>query len=115
MWADAFLNGATNVGNFRKYVDSAADRTSISMTSRLRKYAVTNGWNGKVARNTQVAYRPDEGFVVEFADDVREQAMNLEYGTETMRPTAAIRKYENSGHAEEAFIAHLRKEFGGFL
>lgn len=103
------------MGNFRKYVDSAAERTSISMTSRLRKYAINNGWNGKVTRNTQVAYRPDDGFVVEFADDVRDEAMNLEYGTETMRPTAAIRKYENSGHPEEAFIAHLRKEFGDFL
>jgi len=95
--------------------DRAAERASYAITSNLKQQALSYGWNSPVVSKMQVVYTADQTFDVEFADDIREQAMNLEYGTEVIRPTAALRKYDNSGDAEDTLAYFLESEFKKLL
>lgn len=101
--------------SLRDAVNRAATGASQTITTRLRDYAFEQGWSPNILSNMQVVYDANEGLGVEFSDEVREAALNLEYGTEKIRPTAAIRKYQNSGHAEQAIVKQLKRELGGLI
>lgn len=103
------------MSDFLKATQEAAELASYNMTARLRKTAYEHGWNSDITRNTVVTYDQDNGYSVVFDDAVKHDAMNLEYGTETIRPTAVIRKYQNTGHAEKMFMRHLKEKTKGLL
>lgn len=103
------------MNDFLEGIKKASEMTAISMTGRLRKTAYENGWDPSITRNMQVDFDEEEGFGVSFASEVADSAMNMEYGTEEIRPTAAIRKYNNSKHAEQAFMTHLKKNTRGLV
>jgi hypothetical protein len=103
------------VSDYLKAVKEAAELASYNMTARLRKSAYENGWSSDLTHNTVVTYTQEEGFGVVFDESVRQSAMDMEYGTEEIRPTAAIRKYQNSSHAEQSFMRHLKAKTKGLL
>jgi hypothetical protein len=90
----------------------AAHKTSLLMTSDIRQSAVESGWSNELASNTHVMY-DGTSYHVEVRDDLSSQAMDLEYGTPSTRPTAVVRKYaNNTQQIEQAFVATLEKELG---
>jgi len=99
----------------KRLADSArkiANQTSLLMTSDLRQSAMDNGWGAEVASNTHVMY-DGKSYLIDVRSDLESQAMDLEYGTPSTRPTAAIRKYSNNTQdAENAFVTALEKELG---
>jgi len=90
----------------------AAYQAGLYMTADVRHRAMEHGWHPEVASNTNIMYDGTQ-YKVEVHDDFESQAMDLEYGTETMRPTAVIRKYgNNTSQAEHAFMTVLEKDLG---
>lgn len=94
-------------------VKKAAKDTSAYMTFDVRNSARAHGWSPEEAASLRVRY--DDGkFTVHAEGEHAEAALTKEYGTETERPTAVIRKYSNSsGQAEQVFINQLKKHSGG--
>lgn len=90
----------------------AAHQTSLLMTSDVRQVAMENGWSSEVASNTHIMY-DGSSYQVAVREDLESQAMDLEFGTPSTRPTAVFRKYaNNTQQVEQAFIATLEKELG---
>ncbi len=85
------------------------------MTADLRGHAYHNGWHPDVINNTHVTY-DGKSFSTVVHPDHHEAALNHEYGTETSRPTAVIRKYGNdTSQAERAMLTSLARQIGGLL
>jgi hypothetical protein len=72
----------------------ASKDTATSMTMELRKNALNAGWEKDVVDNMKVKYGKS-GFKVRIHPDYQYRAHVHEYGTETKKPTAVIRKYNN--------------------
>lgn len=99
----------------KKLVDvarKAAQSASILMTSDIRQSAMDSGWSSDVASNTLVMFDGSQ-YQVSVHTEFESQAMNLEYGTPSQRPTAVFRKYANNTQPiEKAIIASMEKELG---
>ena len=94
-------------------VQKAAQDTANYMTYDARESAHAHGWNSHEADSIRVRYTDGE-FHVHAEGDHAEHALSKEYGTETQRPTAVMRKYaNNSGRSGEVFMAHLNRHAGG--
>lgn len=90
----------------------AALDTAQFVTNSVRSSAQEHGWDAEVTSNTNILFN-GEKFNVEVHPDHYDQAMNLEYGTELIRPTAVLRKYDNkSEEAEDFFVEALYKAVG---
>ena len=85
-------------------VAKAKQDTARFMTRQLRQHAAENGWDEDIIANMHVIHENGK-FTTSIHPDHVERAMNLEYGTETERPRAAIRKFLNDTKtAEQAFM-----------
>lgn len=87
-------------------LDSAASLTARRLTSGLRRSAYQHGWSPEVTRNLSVNY-DGKGFGVSVPDEYRDQMMDFEYGNESRRPTAVIRKFKNHNIDSKAFFGAL--------
>lgn len=74
--------------------EKAAYDTAAFMTADLRERALSSGWHPDVVNNMHVEFG-DEGFKVNIHEDHQEKAWIHEYGSESSRPTALLRKYAN--------------------
>lgn len=93
-------------------INEAAKQTSRYMTGQIRKEAKASGWPRHIAANMGVVY-DDNRFQVHVHDRHFEEAQTLEYGTETQRPTAAIRRASNrTKEADQFFTSTLRSIVG---
>lgn len=93
-------------------IEQAAKQTSRYMTGQIRKEAKASGWPRHVAANMGVVYE-NKSFQVHVHDRHFEEAQTLEYGTETQRPTAAIRRSVNrTSEADQFFTSTLRSIVG---
>lgn len=99
----------------KKLVDAArkaAQQTSLLMTADIRQSAMDSGWSSDIASNTLVMFDGSQ-YQVSVHSEFEGQAMDLEYGTPTSRPTAVFRKYANNTQPiEKAFVSSLEKELG---
>lgn len=86
---------------FKSAIQRASHETSGYMTSHLRAEAHASGWPSHVVDSLHVSYGK-EGFNVHTPH--KETTMDLEYGTPTQRPTAAIRRSANRTTEAEAFL-----------
>jgi len=83
------------------------------MTADLRSHALEAGWHPDVVAHMHVEHNNGE-FSVKVHPDYHSRAFTHEYGDETARPTAVIRKYSNNnGHTSQVFKAYFSKNFGG--
>ena len=80
---------------FVKHVKAAGRQATSSLTRDLRAYLEASGWTAEAASAVSVSYTELDGFTVKIRGQHKQAAENFEYGTEVMRPTAAIRKYFN--------------------
>jgi hypothetical protein len=101
--------------NSKKLIEAgakAAIDAAMYMTADLRHSAYKSGWNSEVASNLTVMYS-GSAYDIHVDDVFKKEAMDMEYGTPTQRPTAVFRKYGNRTHqAEKAFIRSFEKETG---
>lgn len=93
----------------------AANHSALYMEHELRTNAIRQGWHPSVAHGLHVGYVDGE-FKVSVDADKHAAAHLHEYGDETTRPTAVIRKHgNNTSMAEKAFIRSLEKQLKGLL
>lgn len=83
------------------------------MEGEIRQLAQAHGWDKSVVNNLHVRYE-DNKFNVYVHDKLMDKAFVHEYGNETTRPTAVLRKYGNNPTgAGSAFIKSLGEYMGG--
>jgi len=93
-------------------VEHAAKQTSRYMTGQLRREARASGWPSHVVRNMGVIYDNNK-LEVHVHDNHLAEAHDLEYGTTSSRPTAAIRRSTNrTQDADAFFMKTLHKVIG---
>jgi hypothetical protein len=92
---------------------SAAHDTAQFMEGEIRKSAISHGWDQKVVDNLHVRFH-DNKFNVYVHDKYVGDALTHEFGNESKRPTAALRKYNNNPVGTGAkFIESLGKHMEG--
>lgn len=101
--------------NFEDKLKEASVKAAKVITADLRSNLVSSGWPAEVASAVTVVYE-QEDFGVEISGPNKDQANALEYGTETRRPTASIRKYFNrSGPVQELYLSVAEEYLGEFV
>lgn len=96
-------------------VEHAAHAAASQMTSDIRQSALEHNWHPDVVRNMHIKY--DNGsFGVHVHPDYEDRAFMHEFGTETSRPTAVIRKYEGQhSNSSSTFVKSFMEHLGGKL
>jgi len=96
-------------------IKNSSHETARLMTSHLRVEAHNSGWPEHVARSLHVKHG-DDGFTSHVHDAHHSDAMNVEYGTPSTQPNAAIRRSSNrTEQAESFFMKRLTNHLGGLL
>jgi hypothetical protein len=83
-------------------IQSSKD-TANFMTAELRNEALNSGWDPSVANSLRVVFSKNK-FVVKYPDKHKTAVTNLEYGTPSTQPTAAIRRFSNRLEESEKFF-----------
>jgi hypothetical protein len=96
---------------FSNAATKALDALPLFMTQDLRNKALENGWSPDVANSISVV-REAGVFSVKVGAEHAAQAFTHEYGNESMRPTAVIRRFDSDTTSAESFFL---KAFGTFL
>lgn len=95
----------------RKASNKASQDTASFMTHQLRLSALQHGWDRDVVENTHVEYSGKK-FTVKVHGDYADRAFVHEYGSETQRPTAVIRKYTNdTAVAEGTLVSQINEHY----
>ena len=89
-------------------IDTATNLTARKLTAGIRRTAVRSGWDPQVAGSLSVGYS-DGKFNVNIPEEYKEAAMTFEYGSETRRPTAVIRKFKYRNAESSEFFGNLEK------
>lgn len=85
---------------------NANRQSTAGVTRDLRTYLMESGWPSEAASAVSVVYTEIDGFSVKITGQHKQAAETLEYGSEALRPTAAIRKYFND---RSSFEHHYKK------
>jgi hypothetical protein len=94
-------------------IDRAAQDAAAYMTFDVRRSARSHGWSPEEASSLRVRYS-DNDFGIHAEGSHAEKALTKEFGTESSRPTAVMRKYGNNpGKSEAIFMRQLNKHIGG--
>ena len=92
------------VDHIQESLHKASLETSRFMSAKLRTEARKSGWPAHVASGMHVRYNDGE-FTVHSHPEHKNQVLDLEYGTPSTSPTAAIRRFNNrQGEAEHFLI-----------
>ena len=82
------------------------------ITQDMRASATQHGWDKDSVQKTSIVYTGDS-YDLSIEPDAKHKVMNLEYGTEILRPTAVFRKYSNNtAKAEAFFVKSMEAELG---
>ena len=73
----------------------AKQDTARVLTSQLRQHALNSGWHPEVVDHIAVTNKGGK-FTADIHPDYAARAFTHEYGNETTRPTATIRKFLNN-------------------
>lgn len=102
---------------FTKYASAltqAGQETAIVMTAQLRSQCIASGWDKSVADRIKVTFS-SKGFKVIYPDEVKRDVENLEYGTPSSQPTAAIRKFMNRLDKPASYMLSRANKISGGL
>ena len=92
--------------------EKASHDTALAMTMELRGEAAKAGWHPEVVSNISVKH--DNGrFSVHVHPDYEDRAKVHEYGTEGVKPSAVIRKYNKPDAGSAAFMRSLKHHAKG--
>ena len=101
---------------FKEIKDSihkASVETTRFMSAHLRSEARKSGWPEDIVRHLSVKHS-DGAFTVHSHESHRADVLNLEYGTPSTQPTAAIRRFKNrTSHAEKFLVNRAMSHLGG--
>lgn len=98
--------------HFTDAVHKAAHDAAKHMSTDLQKSALKHGWHSDVVRNMEVKFQ-DGKFNVDIHPDYKDRAFMHEFGDETTRPTAVLRKYDSqTKDAEKTFTKQMYKHLG---
>lgn len=98
--------------HFPDAISKAASDTARYMTADIRRSARQHGWADHEISAISVSY-DGKAFNASLEGEHASAAWDREYGTETQRPTAVLRKYSNNpGKAEAVFMKQLSKHLG---
>ncbi|CAB4123834.1 hypothetical protein UFOVP45_36 [uncultured Caudovirales phage] len=101
--------------HFTNAIVKAAHDAASQMTADLRHSATEHGWHPDVVNNMRVNYHSGE-FKVDIHPDVKDRAFVHEFGDESTRPSAVIRKYDSqTKNAEATLLRSLGSYMGGKL
>ena len=89
----------------KKSLHKSSIDTSRLMSAKLRSEAMASGWPSHIARGMHVKYNDGE-FTVHSHPDHRDHVLDLEYGTPSTSPTAAIRRFNNRQNEAAKFLVH---------
>jgi len=93
-------------------IKNSGHETSRFVTAHVRDEARNSGWPEDLIHSTHVSYGED-GFTAHTHDKHAEKVKDLEYGTPSSRPTAALRRAANRTHeAESFFVQRLAQHLG---
>ena len=105
-----------NLAPINSAIHNSHRDASRYFAAHLRTEARASGWPEHIVRSMKVSYTPDNGFQAKFHPGHHEEAMNLEYGTLSTQPTAALRRASNRTHEVANFmLARLSSHLEGFL
>jgi hypothetical protein len=94
-------------------VSKAKQDMAAHMTVHLRESALNHGWSPEVVSSMEVHHGKD-GYQVTVPDEHKDQFMTHEYGSETVRPTAVVRKFFNDTNASQSFfVKRMNEHLGG--
>ena len=97
---------------FHSALKHATNDASRYMTSHLRSEAHASGWPSHITRNMKVTHGAD-GFQAHVHDSHKAEAEDLEYGTPSTQPTAAVRRFANrTQEAEKFLVGRMSKMLG---
>jgi predicted transcriptional regulator len=98
------------VKSLERIANRAAQTSTVEYTHALRAHLAAHNWDSDVVAHTHVA-QEDGSFKVVTHPDYADRAFVHEYGSETTRPTAAIRRFsEGMG---ETYMHHFNAHFKG--
>lgn len=97
---------------FKRALQKASLDASRYMSVGLRNEARASGWPRNVANSLRMNYNRD-GFNIAVHSDYHDKAMDFEYGTTEMQPTAAIRRFLNRTEGSETFLINRAAKYLG--
>ena len=105
--------------NRLKHIHDALDKASIEttrfMSAHLRSEARASGWPEHIVRNLHVSHKDGE-FNVHAHPNHESHVLDLEYGTPSTQPTAAIRRFSNrQGESADFLVRRAMHHLGGTL
>ena len=98
--------------HYNSAIHKASLDTTRLMSAHLRTEAQNSGWPDPVVRNLHVRYSDGEFNVYGHKNHTKD-IQNLEYGTPSSHPTAALRRFANrTTQAETFFVSRLSQHLG---
>jgi hypothetical protein len=96
-------------------IKNSSHETARLMSAHVRAEAHNSGWPEHIARSLH-AKHGDDGFTYHVHDEHHAETMNVEYGTPSSQPNAAVRGSGNrTEQAESFFMKRLTNHLGGLL
>ena len=77
------------------YLDTLRDDISKGLTAKLRAYAYNNGWPTNLSRTLSVVKNSDETFRIGFPEELEDQILDVEMGTQNNPPNPVMRQFMN--------------------
>jgi hypothetical protein len=101
----------TSLKRIKDALHKASGDATHLMSAHLRSEARASGWPEHIVRTLRVSHNNGE-FHIHAHPDHHAEIQNLEYGTPSTQPTAAIRRFNNRQSQSEHFLlgramAHL--------
>lgn len=94
--------------NRKKLTDAlnqASHETTRLLSAHLRTEVRKSGWSNDVVSSMNVTYGKD-GFTSNVSKKYFDKARDLEYGTPSTQPTAAVRRFNNRTAEAEHFLVN---------
>ena len=99
----------------RESLNRASVETTRFMGAHLRSEARASGWPEKIVRNLHVRHS-NGAFTIHGNPEHKTEILNLEYGTPSTQPTAAMRRFNNRQQESEKFmLARTVQHMDGYL
>jgi hypothetical protein len=101
--------------NFLDEITKAGEDTAFVITENLRSYLTSSGWPSDAANSVNIV-RNGSSFVVKYEGPNVAQAQLLEFGSESLRPSAAVRKFLNSeASMMSAYMDRIEERLGDLI
>jgi hypothetical protein len=98
--------------SFENRLHNASRTAAQALTRDIRDYLVSLGWPPQAASAVSIDYEMND-FKVDISGQYADDANVLEYGSQVMRPTAAIRKFFNRDeNIHGRYFALIEKALG---